>query len=76
MENNVSNDPTSVADGNTAPYILKLKKTSRRFTTFIDENDLVQLRFGAGISDNPDEEVIPNPTSVFCKGSKNIFLIN
>ena len=64
MENNVSNDPTSVADGNTAPYILKLKKTSRRFTTFIDENDLVQLRFGAGISDNPDEEVIPNPTSV------------
>ena len=64
MENNVTNDPTSVADGKTAPYILKLKKTSRRFTTFIDENDRTQLRFGAGVSDNPDEEVIPNPTNV------------
>ena len=64
MENNIDNDPASVVDGQTAPYILKLKKTSRRFTTFIDENDKVVLRFGAGISDNPDEEVIPNPTSV------------
>ena len=64
MENNVDNDPASVIDGKTASYILKLKKTSRRFTTFIDENDKIVIRFGAGISDNPDEEVIPNPTSV------------
>ena len=64
MENNVDNDPVSAIDGQTAPYILKLKKTSRRFTTYIDENDRVVLRFGAGVSDNPDEEVIPNPTSV------------
>ena len=64
MENNTDNDPVAAVDGQTAPYILKLKKTSRRFTTFIDENDKVVLRFGAGVSDNPDEEVIPNPTSV------------
>ena len=64
MENNVDNDPASAIDGKTASYILKLKKTSRRFTTFIDENDKIVIRFGAGISDNPDEEVIPNPTSV------------
>ena len=64
MENNSSNDPVSVIDGKTAPYILKLKKTSRRFTTYIDQNDQVVLRFGAGVSDNPDEEVIPNPSSV------------
>ena len=64
MENNIDNDPVSAADGQTAPYILKLKKTSRRFTTFIDGNDKIVLRFGAGISDNPDEEIIPNPTSV------------
>ena len=48
----------------TSPYILKLKKTSRRFTTFINENDETILRFGAGVSDNPDEEIIPNPDSV------------
>ncbi len=64
MENNVDNDPVSAIDGQTAPYILKLKKTSRRFTTYIDQDDKVVFRFGAGISDNPDEEVIPNPTSV------------
>ena len=64
MENNVDNDPVAAVDGQTAPYILKLKKTSRRFTTFIDENDKTIMRFGAGVSDNPDEEIIPNPTSV------------
>jgi hypothetical protein len=64
MENNSTNDPTSVIDRDTAPYILKLKKTSRRFTTYIDENDGTVIRFGAGISDNPDEEIIPNPDSV------------
>ena len=64
MENNIDNDPVSAIDGQTAPYILKLKKTSRRFTTHIDQDDKVVFRFGAGISDNPDEEIIPNPTSV------------
>ena len=64
MENNSTNDPTSVINRDTSPYILKLKKTSRRFTIYIDQNDSTVLRFGAGISDNPDEEVIPNPTMV------------
>ena len=39
MENNTTNDPTSVISRDTAPYILKLKKTSRRFTIHIDQND-------------------------------------
>ena len=64
MENNSTNDPTSVINADTAPYILKLKKTSRRFTTYIDEKDKTILRFGAGVSDNPDEEIIPNPDMV------------
>ncbi len=64
MENNSTNDPTSVINRDTSPYILKLKKTSRRFTTFIDEDDRTTIRFGAGISNNPDEEIIPNPDMV------------
>ena len=64
MENNSTNDPTSVINKETAPYILKLKKTSRRFTTYVDENDNTVLRFGAGISNNPDEEIVPNPDMV------------
>ena len=64
VENNVENDPTSVVSREVSPYILKLKKSSRRFTTYINDNDETILRFGAGVSDNADEEIIPNPDSV------------
>ena len=63
-ENNTSNSPDLVDGRDTAPYLLKLKKVSRRFTTYINQNDSTVLRFGAGISDNPDEEIIPNPDMV------------
>ena len=46
------------------PYILKLLKTPRRFVTFIRGDGKTELRFGSGISDNPDEEIIPNPNNV------------
>jgi len=64
MEANTLNSPDLVEDRETVPYILKLKKVSRRFTSFIDENDQTIIRFGAGISDNPDEEIVPNPDMV------------
>ena len=64
MENNSANDPSSVSDRELSPYILKLRKVSRRFTTVVNENDQTTLRFGAGVSDNPDEEIVPNPTNV------------
>ena len=64
VENNIDNDPTSVINREVSPYILKLKKTSRRFTTYINQDDETLIRFGAGVSDNPDEEIIPNPDSV------------
>ena len=47
-----------------APYLLKLLKTARRFTTYIRTDNRTELRFGAGISDSPDEELVPNPDSV------------
>jgi len=64
IENNVDNDPTSVISREVSPYILKLKKTARRFTTYINQDDETVLRFGAGTSNNPDEEIIPNPDMV------------
>ena len=45
-------------------YLLKLLKTSRRFSTFIREDNRTEIRFGAGTSDSPDEEIIPNPDEV------------
>ena len=66
---------TDVENGNTegnenyqykdqAPYLLKLLKTARRFTTYVRTDNRTELRFGAGISDSPDEELVPNPDSV------------
>ena len=64
MENTSLNDPDLANFSDSAPYLLKLLRTSRRFTTFIRTDNRTELRFGAGISDNPDEEIIPNPDSV------------
>jgi len=64
MENTIRNDDQLYTYADQAPYLLKLLKTSRRFTTFIKEDGKTELRFGAGTSDSPDEEIIPNPDSV------------
>ena len=64
VENNSSNDPALEQYNETAPYLLKLLKTPRRFTKFIRSDEKTELRFGAGTSDNPDEELIPNPNNV------------
>ena len=64
MENTSANDPSLVQYNDTVPYLLKLKKTPRRFVTYIIQDGSTELRFGAGISDSPDEEIIPNPNSV------------
>ena len=64
MENKEENDDQLYTFADQAPYLLKLLKTSRRFTTFIREDGRTELRFGAGTSDSPDEEIIPNPDEV------------
>jgi hypothetical protein len=46
------------------PYLLKLKKIPRRFTTRQFSNGTYELQFGAGISDVDDELLIPNPDLV------------
>lgn len=62
--NNELNDPFLAQYSDTTPYILKLKKVSRRFTSrFNTENRLV-LEFGAGVTTNPDEVIIPNSDNV------------
>ena len=64
MENTSQNDDELYAFADQAPYLLKLLKTTRRFTTFIREDGKTELRFGAGTSDSPDEEMVPNPNEV------------
>ena len=64
MENKAANDDELSQYSDQAPYLLKLLKTSRRFTTYVREDGKTELRFGAGTSDSPDEEIIPNPDNV------------
>ena len=63
-ENTSLNDPELSSFKNDTPYLLKLIKASRRFTTRVREDNKMELRFGAGVSDNADEEIIPNPDNV------------
>jgi len=57
-------DPTTSTDNGETPYILSLRKTSRRFVARITPDNNIELQFGSGISDDPDVEIIPSPTNV------------
>jgi hypothetical protein len=61
IKNTNINDPNGGTD---APYLLKLKKAQRRFTTRVLSNNLIQLQFGAGSPDSIDEEITPNANNV------------
>ncbi len=58
------NDPELSADRSTVPYILKLRKTPRRFVTRLRDDNRLEIQFGSGLSSDHDEEIIPNPKNV------------
>jgi len=62
--NNWTNDPHMSQYNYDAPYIMKLRRTARRFTTHIHADGTTELWFGAGISTQPDEVIVPNPDNI------------
>jgi len=57
------NDP-NFSIYNDVPYLLKLEKIQRRFSTkFLNETTL-QLQFGSGVSTDTDEEIVPNSNNI------------
>tara|TARA_R100001015_G_scaffold17132_1_gene9228 strand:+ start:9714 stop:11639 length:1926 start_codon:yes stop_codon:yes gene_type:complete len=62
--NNWTSDPSMSAYNYDAPYILKLRRTARRFTTHTKANNMTQLWFGSGVSSQPDEVIVPSPSNV------------
>ena len=64
VKNTEANDPKLAQYNGQTPYLLRLKKVPRRFTTRFKANNNLELQFGAGISNSPDEEIIPNPDNV------------
>jgi hypothetical protein len=64
VTNNAANDPELHQYSNETPYLLKLKKVPRRFVSRVKPNGLLELQFGAGISDRADEQIIPSPDNI------------
>ncbi len=58
------NDPELSIHRSSVPYILKLRKTPRRFVTRLRDDNRLELQFGSGLSVDHDEEIIPNPKNV------------
>lgn len=64
VQNTYLNDPTLSQYKSSVPYLLRLKRVQRRFTTRFDANSVMHIAFGAGTSSSPDEEIIPNSDNV------------
>jgi hypothetical protein len=60
IENDSLNSPNLSNNSNQTPYLLRLRKTPRRFTTRFKSNNQLEIQFGAGTSLDSDEEIIPN----------------
>jgi len=58
------NDPDLSQYRSTVPYILKLRKTARRFVSRVRDDERIELLFGSGVSSDADEEIVPNPRNV------------
>jgi len=64
VENLGTNDPTLQQYNNQTPYLLKLKRTSKRFISRVRSDNSIDIQFGAGTSDKADEQIIPNPDNI------------
>lgn len=64
IQNISKNDPELSQYRDSVPYLLKLKKTAKRFITTVKDNNRIEIQFGAGISEDADELLIPNPDIV------------
>ena len=64
VENTGANDPELQQYNQQTPYLLKLKRSSRRFICRFKTNNELEIQFGAGTSDKADEEIIPNPDNI------------
>jgi len=63
IANTVQNDP-ELSQYQNVPYLLKLKKTARRFVTRFRSDNTLEIQFGSGVSTDSDEIIIPNPDNV------------
>jgi len=64
VANDMKKDAGLAQYSSDSPYLLRLKKTARRFVSELTSGNLTKLTWGAGVSDSPDEVITPNPDNV------------
>ena len=64
VPNLLENDPELAQYRSSAPSLLKLKRTAKRFVSRLRADNKIEIQFGSGVSSNNDEEIIPNPDNV------------
>jgi len=75
IPNNIYNQGSLSEYKDSVPYILKYLKTSRRFITKVDENNITKIQFGAGIN-GIDDELVTMDSTLIGNGLKNINNVN
>jgi hypothetical protein len=58
------NDPLLSQYRSSVPYLLQYQQTERRYLTRVRKDDKYEIQFGAGLSSEADEEILPNPFNV------------
>ena len=64
IDNNEDNSTYLHQYSGDTPYLLELNRVPKRYVTNFEDDGIMAIGFGAGISSNADEEIIPNPDNV------------
>ena len=64
IRNTNPNDPNNYVNEGEAPYLLQLKQTQRRFATRFINSGSLEIQFGAGTSQDVEEEITPNSDNI------------
>lgn len=64
LKNTPYNDPKLAQYRSSVPYLLCYRLTERRFITKVRKDDRFEIQFGAGLSQESNEEIVPSPYNV------------
>ncbi len=64
IRNTNPNDPNNYTNEGLSPYLLQLKQTQRRFAARFINSGSLEIQFGAGTSQDVEEEITPNSDNV------------
>ena len=64
IRNTNPNDPNNYLNEGDTPYLLQLKQTQRRFATRFINSGSLEIQFGAGTTQDVEEEITPNSDNI------------